>query len=404
MHQSRQSFRGRWVFPVSSPPLENGTIEIQDGQIVAVHDRSDPLALDLGNVAVIPGLVNAHTHLEFSDLSHPLEPALPFTTWIRNLVGQRRHRTNSVAEAVRTGYREAAQAGTTLIGEIATEGWSSAALTQPGPRIVAFRELLALTPDRHAEQMDVAAAHLQEADAAPPQLVRGISPHAPYSVHPDLFRDLVQLAKRTRAPLAIHLAETQAELELLADGTGEFVDMLQQFGVWQPGIFAPGARPLDYLESLAELERALVIHGNYLSSAEMAFLADNRHLTVVYCPRTHAFFRHSAHPWLELRDQGVSLALGTDSRGSSPDLSLWNELLFLHGRYPDVSPATLLNLGTLSGARALGFDALTGSLEAGKSADLAVIQLGAQAQGDAFSLLFGPQSSVHATMCAGEWL
>ena len=386
LDSARQTLTARWVFPISGPPLERGVLEVEAGRITAVHQRSTPSAIDLGNVALLPGLVNAHTHLEFSDLRSPVQPALPFTDWIGALVGVRRS-TPATAAVLQQGLAESAAYGTCLLGEIATQDWPIAGYRHAGLQTVVFRELIGMLPERAADQLEIARNWL----AGPPDLdrsvIRGLSPHAPYSVHPDLYRDLAQLAARTHAPLAVHLAETPAELELLAAGTGEFVAMLERFNAWDPTAIARGTRPLDYLRPLESVTRALVIHGNYLHSAEIDWLAEHPQASVVYCPRTHAFFGHPPHPWLQLIERGINVALGTDSRGSNPDLSLWSEMQFLAKRFPAVDPATIVRLGTLGGAQALGRDADFGTIESGKRARLTAIKLPETSNGDPYRAL-----------------
>lgn len=401
------TFCARWVFPVDSPPLENGVVGIAEGRIVAVHDRFDPAAKDLGNVAIIPALVNCHTHLELSDVPEPLAPSLPFANWIRRVVAHRRSRSISMAQAVELGRRECTRSGSAWVGDIVQEpSVESRESREIGPNFVAFRELIGLQQDQVAAQVQVAREALLSADSRPSsldsRLLRGLSPHAPYSVHPDLIRAAVNLAIEFDAPLTIHLAETRAELELLRDGSGEFVEMLQQFGVWTPDAIPRGSRPLDYLRPLAAVPHPLVIHGNYLDREELNFLAAHQNIHVVYCPRTHDFFQHETHPWREMISRGISVALGTDSRASNPDLSLWNELQFLHVRHPDFPLAALLRLGTHAGAAALGVDDITGSLASGKLADLAVMSLPNKSGTDPHALLFDPGNRVVSTMICGQ--
>ena len=155
---------------------------------------------------------------------------------------------------------------------------------------------------------------------------------------------------------------------------------------------------------LVRLPQALVIHGNYLDVEEREFLAGKQNFTVVYCPRTHAHFRHEPHPWLDLRKRGVRVALGTDSRASNPDLSLWNELLFLRERFPQVAPGELLELGTRAGAEALGLESKIGTLAVGKSADVAVIELASDRSDDPHEWLLHPESHPAATMREGWWI
>lgn len=390
-NESHYSLTARWIFPVSSPPLENGVIEIESGLITAVHNRRPhPAAVDCGNVAIIPGLVNTHTHLEFSDLHRPVEPALPFTQWIKSLVGVRREHP-ATADVILQGLTECRAAATQLVGEIATQDWPPQTYQTPGIRTIAFRELIGMLPDRIPVQLEIARQWLDQSDTS---VTRGLSPHAPYSVHPELYRDLINLAAEKRAPVAVHLAETLAELELLDRGTGEFVEMLQRFNAWDPQIIPRGTRPLDYLQPLSAVSRGLVIHGNYLTSAEFDWLAQNPQISVVYCPRTHAYFQHSPHPWRTLLDRGINVALGTDSRGSNPDLSLWREMQFLVKTFPDVDPAQILSMGTQRGAKALGCESEVGSLEPGKQAQVAIVPLPATGDNDPYSLLFAGDDAI----------
>jgi cytosine/adenosine deaminase-related metal-dependent hydrolase len=201
----------------------------------------------------------------------------------------------------------------------------------------------------------------------------------------------------------MHLAETREELQLLHDGTGPFVEFLKELGVWRSEAIPRGSRPLDYLRELARVETALAIHGNYLAADEIDFLSAHANVSVVYCPRTHAFFGHAKHPWQVLLAKGVNVALGTDSRASNPDLNLWNELLFLRALAPDFDPTALLKLGTHNGAIALGLGRETGTLETGKSADLAIVDLAASQSADPYELLFHPGSRITEAMCSGRW-
>ncbi len=404
--------RARWVFPVSGPPLENGVVEVTAGRFTAVHDRPGSATADLGNVAIIPGLVNAHTHLELSDVRAPLQPALPFTAWLKAVMAHRRGRADEVAAEVAPAYsspgqsatiaglRESGRCGTTLIGDIAGAHWSPLAVGGNGPRVVAFLELLGLAPERAKAQLEKARAHLAVDD----KIVRGLSPHAPYSVHPDLLRGLVDLAVKNHSPLAMHLAETQAELEWLANGTGEFLPFLEDLGVWRPAAIPQGSRPLDYLREMARVERALAIHGTYLGRDDIDLISAHPNISVVYCPRTHAFFKHDEHPWQRLIERGINVALGTDSRASNPELGLWNELLYLRGLAPDFDPALLLKMGTWNGALALGLETEAGSLALGNPADLAVVELAEGVNSDPYVMLFQPENRLSATLSSGQWL
>jgi aminodeoxyfutalosine deaminase len=395
--------RARWIFPVSNPPLDGGAVEIDaTGRVLALHRHPPAGAHDLGDVALVPGLVNAHTHLEFSELREPLQPAQPFAAWLRALVAYRRQRGDA-QRAIRAGLSQSRTCGTIAVGDIDTRGkpdqYSAADpgqdLAQRPAHVVAFRELLGLDPATVALQTGTAAEFLDHPSTMGPQgVVRGLSPHAPYTVHPRLLDAAVLLALKACAPLTMHLAETRAELECLAAGTGDLVEMLTAAGIWQGPLYPGGTRPLDFLRRLAPLPRVAIAHGNYLADDELDFLAARPNFTVIYCPRTHAFFGHRDHPWQKLAERGAVVGIGTDGRCSNPDLSVWGELQFLRRNFPAADAAQLLRMGTLHGAIALGLDDRLGTIEPGKSPGLAVVRLGQVGVTDPYDELFHENSDV----------
>ncbi|MGQ0635529.1 MAG: amidohydrolase family protein [Planctomycetaceae bacterium] len=399
----------RWVLPVDGPPLERGVVEIEGGLITALHSKPPgPNAVDLGSVALIPGLVNAHTHLELSDVDAPLPFAGSFTDWLGSVIEHRRARaagataTPATTPAVIRGCRECLAQGTTLVADIVSPEWNPATVAETSLPVVALLECLGLSAERILEQVRAALNHLRQAESgSEPGVQRGLSPHAPYSVHPDLLSALVDIAVSHEAPVAIHLAETEAERDLLAGGRGPFVEFLKSIGAWRDGVFRGGLRFADYLRELARAPWGLVIHGNYLAGEDLDLLAGCPHLSVVYCPRTHARFGHAPHPWQTLLSRGIAVALGTDSRASNPDLSLWRELQFLHERHPEFPPHRLLELGTREGARALNTENTRGTLTPGKRADLAVVALPAHPAADPYDLLFHSTARISATMVGG---
>jgi aminodeoxyfutalosine deaminase len=231
----------------------------------------------------------------------------------------------------------------------------------------------------------------------------GLSPHAPYSVHPILLKVLANFSDVRKVPLAMHVAESREELRLIERGDGPFRDFLEEREVFDPAAFPGGKRPLDYLKLLALAPLALVVHGNYLDDEEIAFLADNAAtMAVVYCPRTHAFFRHDRYPLEKMLAAGVTVALGTDSRASSPDLSLLAEMRFVAKQYPEIGRERILSLGTIDAARAMGRADEIGSLEAGKAANLAIVALPEANAGDPHRLLLESDGRVVQTWFHGR--
>lgn len=169
----------------------------------------------------------------------------------------------------------------------------------------------------------------------------------------------------------MHLAESREELQLLAEGAGDFADLLEERSMWDSTAIPHGTRPIDYLYTLAKAPRSLVIHGNYLTADEFALLGTRRDcMSVVYCPRTHAFFAHEPYPLSQMLSAGARVVLGTDSRASNPDLDLLAEMRVAADRHPDASAVDFLRMATLDAAEALGIGRDVGSLTAGKRADL----------------------------------
>jgi len=382
----------RWLIPDGRRLLSPGILEVAHGEIVSVREGTDADAVPLGDVALIPGLINAHTHLEFSDLAAPLLPGGTFPDWIRAVIGARQSRRSDPRAAIDRGWQEARRTGTIAVGEIATADDTFDRLRRAEGRGVVFREVLGLRDDAVASGLADARRFLDSVAAPAAPLLRGLSPHAPYSLHPDLLRGLIELAAERQAIVAMHLAETREDLELLQFRRGGLADLLRGLGLWRAELWDDFPEPLDYLRLLSRAARALVVHGNYLSPAECDFLATQPQMSVVYCPRTHAAFGHPPHPWQALQERGVRVVVGTDSRASNPDLSLFRELQHLHAIAPQVSPGALLRMATVDAAAALGLDDRLGTLAPGRPALGAVVEPVSPLTSADWSGLFAPGS------------
>ncbi|MFL5242505.1 MAG: amidohydrolase family protein [Gemmataceae bacterium] len=389
------SFTARFIFPVDSPPLENGIMAIQGDRIKAIHPAGARTAdFNLGNHAIIPGLVNAHTHLDLSGLRGKIPPTTRFTDWLRAVIHHRRNLSpTEVQEAVQAGLKASLSLGTTLLGDIASLGLSWDALSNGNLRATVFYELLGL-PGPRAEQAWIGARTWLASRPATSKCLPGLSPHASYSVRASLF----ELAAHSHVPVSIHLAETLQEIDLLERHAGEFREFLQELDVWDPNGLVPSIS--EILEINKATANLILIHGNYLDpNFDLPGGA-----TVVFCPRTHAYFGHPPHPFRELLRRGVRVALGTDSLASNPDLDVLAELRFLGNQFVDVPGSTLLRMATLSGAEALGWQEETGSLTSGKSADLAVVPLPNQERPDPYRLLIEGSAPVQAVLLQGRWV
>lgn len=394
------TYTARVVFPVVSPPLPGGTLTVQGGRILAVEPRGARAAdVDLGNVALIPGLVNAHSHLDLSGARGLVPPtdAAHFTDWLRGVIAYRRGRTPEQVQAdVRAGLAEALRFGTTLLGDIAAEGASWDALAAAPVRAVVFRELIGVSEER-ANAAYAAAAGWYAGGRETPTLRAGLSPHAPYSVHRLLFARAAGLLRERKRPIAVHLAESRAEVELVASRRGPFVPFLKDVGAWDAAGLTDDLNGV--MKACDARQPKLFVHGNHLAPSSRF----PRNCAVVYCPRTHAAFGHPRHPVRDFLARGVRVCLGTDSLASNPDLDPLAEARFVRARRPDLPPDVILRMVTLTGAEALGWADEAGSLEAGKSADAVAVPLPDRDAAHPHELLLENHPGERRTLFRGVW-
>ncbi|MDQ3329133.1 MAG: amidohydrolase family protein [Planctomycetota bacterium] len=372
------AYRAAWLFPVAGPPIRDAVLEVDaGGRIADIRSGRDRGAFDLGRAAIVPALVNAHIHLEFSDRTVPIAPAKPFSGWVRNVVAHRRSRTEPIEAILSHGIDELRRCGTVAAGEIATVDTEH--YQTPSIDLTLFREIIGPLRVHWPALLDDAERHLTEVRTS--RLSPGLSPHAPHTVPQDLFEQTIDLAARYAAPVAVHLAETVDELSLLRERNGDLVALMRSMGLWDASAHPLGRRPLDWLQELTRAPRALVVHGNYLDAKELDFLAESQSLSLVYCPRTHAYFGHPPHPFQKLLERGGRVALGTDGRSSNPDLNLWREAEFVSRQHPGLPSGTILDLVTRAGAEALGVGDRHGVLSVGRSANFVVVPLANDADG-----------------------
>lgn len=374
-------YRAAWVVPIAAPPFRDGWVDVDHDRIVAVgRGRTQAVREeDLGAVALMPGLVNAHTHLELSYLRQQIPPSDAFVTWVRGVMAARRSRPDpqatEVLDGVRAGIRQAVQSGSALVGDISNTLVTYAPLVESPLSAVLFYELIRFnTPDAAGLVADACTRidALEEND----HIRASLAAHAPYSVAPSVFREIRRaMDRRTHLPCSIHLGESREETEFIGSGGGEWRTFLEQVGSWDPTWTAPGVSPVQYLDDAGFLNaRSVVVHGVQMSRADLARLSA-RGATLVTCPRSNAFTGAGTPPIASFYASGVAVAVGTDSLASTPDLNVFAELASMRSLAPDVPASQLLESATLQGARALGFETELGSIEAGKRARLLAVTI-----------------------------
>jgi cytosine/adenosine deaminase-related metal-dependent hydrolase len=368
------------------PIIRDGEVVFENGVILAVGDAKSLRAAhpdaerhDLGPAVILPGLVNAHTHLELSH-HRPTEHPPAFVEWVQQLrerttkEGQQRRRRRT--HALRDGLRESIGFGVTGIGDITNCPELQRPLAaKAGAKVTSFREVRAMAQRRHLlpEMLDSAFA----GSASLTGRVRaGVSPHAPYSAEPDAYRACLRAARTLDAPLQTHLAELPYEAEFLARHSGPLRDLWTGIGGWDDRVPTFQGGPIRFAQALGLLDydKTSLAHLNYCDDDELSILAAGK-ASVVYCPRTHRYFGHPPHRWREMLLRGVNVAVGTDSCASSPDLNLVDDLRLLHAIAPDFPVDQLWQMATTRAARAIAMDGAVGSITPGKAADFVVFDV-----------------------------
>jgi cytosine/adenosine deaminase-related metal-dependent hydrolase len=372
-------FRADWILPISDSPIPNGSVAIESGRIVSVGPAQGADAIDLGRAAVLPGLVNAHTHLELSYLRNRVPPARQFLSWVRVLMHARRQFPEEtdprIVSAAREAIAEARASGTALFGDVSNTLVDVPLLNDAGVPAQVFFELLrfnAPDPDQIVRNARARIAALPEC----PLIRVSLAPHAPYSVSSGLFAAIRRdLDADAGARSSVHLGESPEEVEFIKHGTGGWRILLEEFGAWTDDWRAPGCSPVRYLESLGFLDnRVLVVHGVQFSGEDLGRLRALG-IPLVSCPRSNRYVGVGTPPLEAFYAMGVRVALGTDSLASVDDLNMFAELAAARQAAPRVSARRLLESATLEGARALGFEEDFGSVETGKRAALIGVQV-----------------------------
>lgn len=379
-------YSARWILPITAPPIENGVVACEDGVIRFVGRTEDAPPGDdfeLGDSVLLPGLVNAHTHLELTAMRGFLE-GLVFEEWIDTL---RRARTavlddDALLDSARLGVIEGVEHGVTTFADTSASGVPARAMRECGVRGVMYQEVFGPDPAMCAESLEDLDRRVKALRADETDLVRiGVSPHAPYTVSDDLYRAVAAYAASNSLPIAMHISESSAEQELVCRGTGIFARWHARRGI---AVHARARSPIALLADLDALPAgALLIHAVNADAADIRTIVRKK-AHIAHCPTSNAKFGHGIAPLVSFLEAGVDVGLGSDSVASNNRMDILDEarVAVLSANLRARSPIALtaeraLELATIGGARALGIDGVVGSLEVGKSADLAAFRLDA---------------------------
>jgi cytosine/adenosine deaminase-related metal-dependent hydrolase len=395
--------RVRIIITMDGAPIENGAVAVEGERIVDVGSfdeikaRNAGEVVDLGEQALLPGLINAHCHLDYTCLRGKIPPPKSFTDWIQAINAKKSELSpEDYVASITEGFAEARSFGTTAIANL-TAFPELISQVQPPIRTWWFAELIDIrAPERANELVDSAIAAMKRTPCS------GLAPHALFTASSDLFRSCENISQRNDILLTTHLAESREEMEMFRDASGPLYDFLKGIG-----------RPMDDCGSKTALElflgapgdralpRWIVTHLNELTESDFELL---KKLTpkfhLVHCPRSHNYFYHSPFAFERLCSLGFNICLGTDSLASNESLSLFAEMRAFQKEFPNVSPEEILRMTTVNPARALRQEHALGRIRRGFEADLLAVPCSGST--DVFEQIIAFDGPVRWTMINGK--
>jgi len=397
----------RYLLTGPNTIIDNGAVVIGNGKIIFAGGFKDfdgqegAKIIDLGNSAIIPGLINAHTHLELSRLKGCINYNGNFADWVKQIIeAKKKWEENEYRLSIREGIARSIEAGTTTIADITRNSYAFDELINSKLRKFVFYELIDFNPSTAEDTLENFKKIISGIENTP-LLSIGMSPHAPYTVSRELYKRCSVVSGELDIKIATHLSESMDEIEFLTNGTGSLAGLLESRGMlnsWKH----PGVRPITYLSKMGVLNNSwLLIHCNYITVEEIADIKKSNS-SVVFCPGSHKFFGHRGHPFRKYIDHGINVALGTDSLASNETLSILDEMKSLYEEYKDLKPQSILHMGTIAGAIALGLEDKIGRVGPGFDADITVIKLPEERSGNIYDEIFSRGSECIFTVVSGS--
>ena len=393
--------RSRSVAPMAGEPIDDGAVVVEGNEITDVGRFADVKrehrgeVLDLGEQILLPGLINAHCHLDYTMLRGKISPQASFTDWVRAINAEKAQLTaNDYRAAIDAGFAEAQRFGTTTIANLTAFPELIPEIREP-IRTWWFGELIDVRdPDQADRIVEQAAQSLKGARHW------GLAPHAPFTASAQLFAQCEEIARRENIPLTTHLAESEEEMRMFRDAKGPLFDFLKSIG--RPMEDCGKETPLALLLRNGGIDRRwIVAHLNELDPGDFDLLRGTAKFHIVHCPRSHTFFGRAPFALQRLRELGFNICLGTDSLASNSSLSLFAEMRELLRKDPSLSPREAVEMTTVNGAEALGQGSVLGQIRPGFRADLIAIP-GVSTDANLFESIVGFEQDVPWMMIDGE--
>ena len=399
--------RAKYLLTEPDNVVENGAVLVDGKKIVFagcfkdVNKNTLCKIINLGNSAIAPGLINAHTHLELTSLHNRINYNGNFTDWIRQIINARKTWTErDYVLSINEGVSKSIESGTTTVADSTRNSYTCEESSKSNLRKIVFYELIDFNPHTAEKTIDNFNKYINDTNNDS-TLSLGIFPHSPYTVSKELYKRCGTLSDELNILAATHISETNDEIEFLTKGTGNFKALLNNHNMlnnWKH----PGLRPVAYLNSMDILsDNWLLIHCNYTSEDEIEYIKKSN-ANIVFCPRSHRYFRHKNHPFHSFLEHGINVALGTDSLASNDSLSILDEMKFIYENHNDLKPQDILYMGTIAGAIALKLSNKIGRLEPGFEADITAIKLPEGDANNIYDSIFSQKSECIFTMVSGS--
>jgi aminodeoxyfutalosine deaminase len=371
--------RARTVVTMDGPPIENGAVAVSGAQIVDVgkfdeiKTRNVCGIVDLGEQALLPGLINAHCHLDYTCLCGKIPPPKSFTDWIRAINAQKAKLSpEDYLASIHEGFEAVKKFGTTTIANLTAFPELISQIQAP-VRTWWFAELIDVRSSERANAIvDLAIESLKSAPNW------GLAPHALFTGSRDLYRRCQEVARREKILLTTHLAESGEEMEMFRRGSGPLYKFMKSIS--RPMDDCGHETPLGLFIAASgrrALSQWIVAHLNELTESDFKLLKElSNKFHVVHSPRSHEYFGHSRFPFKKLRSLGFNICLGTDSLASNRSLSLFAEMRAFERSQQGIPPLEVLKIVTVNAARALHQEYALGRIRPGFRADLISIPIG----------------------------
>lgn len=396
--------RASVVVTMDGPPIENGAVAVIGNRIVDVGKFDDVKigpaneVVDLGEQALLPGLINAHCHLDYTCLRGKISPQKTFADWIRAINAEKAKLiSDDYVRSIVAGFAESLKFGTTSM--VNFEAFPEIiGRTSPPIRTWWLAELIDVRGGKHASGIIDSALDALGEPAAEMREV-GLAPHALYSASKTLYRLAQETSYERAFHLATHVAESREEMLMFRDAAGPLYDFVKEIGrdMSDCGDKTPLAH---FVEDIDPREGWIVIHLNELDQSDFELLSRSEKFNVVHCPRSSAYFKHSVFHYQKLRELGLNICLGTDSLASNQDLSLFSEMREFQKREPGAVPKEIIELATINPARALGRQSQLGQIKPGFLADMIALPL--ERGRDVFETIVAFNKAVPWTMVDGH--